>query len=174
MKAIKYRNGIEEDRGEYPRMDMEPVKGLESGLEWKLIVEDTRPLFKIDLEKLERVETDNDNSHDVYTHLKVIDVTWNVVRKSDAEITKMIKDAENMANESLVKYTDRLKFMFLYMGIVNRKVDGDNINSKMQTLLDNLDAKLVKLWQNDTELQAKLQQLSDGQDPDIYNNWTDE
>lgn len=174
MIVILYKNGIEVKRGLaskiYPVRNMGVVDTLESGLEWKILVEGVKPTIS-EIENLVKNEVDNDTFHAVHTHLKQIDVVYTAERKSDAEINEIIKQAENSANENLINYTDRLKTMVLYMAIVHRKLNGNPINAKMQTILDKGDGYATKLWLNDTELKAKLQQVIDGQDTDINSNW---
>lgn len=180
MKANLYKNGIViRQNVDYPNLDMSlidfSIKGQPNpdNFEWKLLIEGVKPTITV-LERLQRSEVDNNTSNATWPHLKQIDIVWTKVRKSDAEITVMIQDAENGANENLIDYIDRLKFMFLYTAIVHRKLEGDTINGKMQTILDRGDAKAVKLWQNDTNLKAKLQELANSQDPDINTGWTNE
>ena len=114
---------------------MDYIEDLEEGYEWKLLLEGEKPPYNVSLERLERAEVDNNNTHPIYSHLKVIDIVYSVVRKSNAEITRLIENAENNANELLISHTDRLKFMFLYIAVVHRKLNGDPINAKMQEIL---------------------------------------
>lgn len=173
MKAILYKDGVEQRRDNYPDVEMRLID-LPSGYEWKLLIDDVKPNYNQHLERLVRTEVDNDVSNVDYPHLKQIDVVYNIVRKSDEEITKQLIQQEDNANQSLLDYSDRLKTMVLYMAILNRKIDGGNITQKMQNILDKVDAKAIKLWQNDTNLKAKLAELANGQDPDINNGWTNE
>ncbi len=175
MKAILYKNGIEERRvSDYLKIDTEmKANTLPIGFEWKLLVEGIKPIFNY-LEHLQRSEVDNDTTNADYPNFKQIDVVWTKIRKSDAEITMLIEKAESKANESLVKYVDRLKVMVLYMALERRDRKGLTITAKMQTILDKGDAYAVKLWQNDTNLKTKLQELADGQDLDINTGWTNE
>lgn len=176
MRAILYKNGIEERRGNYPDVEMKlinfNIKGQPNpdDYEWKLLIKGVKPSIT-EIERLEYSEVDNDTSNVDYPHLKQIDIVYTKIRKSDAEIISLIENAENNANESLVKYVDRLKVMVLYMAIVHRKLNGDPINVKMQDILDKGDAYAVKLWDNDTNLKSKLTDLSNGLDININDGW---
>jgi len=169
MRAILYNNGVEVRRGNYPDLEIKLIP-LPAGYEWKLIFEQPRPTLT-PIQNLVREEQDNDNSHPDYPHLKMIEVVYTVVKKSDAEIIALLEAREDNANQSLMSHTDRLKIMVLYMAIVNRKVNGDPINAKMQAILDKVDARALKLWQNDTNLENKLNELSQGGNPNIDDGW---
>ena len=182
MKAILYKNGIEQRRvKDYQLIDINmglvdfSIKGQPNpdNWEWKLLVEGVKPTIT-NLERLQRSEVDNDTSNATYPIFKQIDIVYTKERKPDAEITSLIENAESNANEFLISYVDRLKVMVLYMAIVHRKVQGLNISAKMQAILDKGDTYALKLWQNDTNLKNKLQKLADGQDPDINTGWTNE
>lgn len=172
MKAILYKDGIEQRRAEYPDLEIKAID-LPSGYEWKLLIEGVKPNFT-ELERLERTEVDNNISNSDYPHLKQIDIVYTKVRKSDDVIIGMIENAENNANEQLINHIDRLKVMVLYMALVHRKLNGDTITPKMQVILDKGDVYATKLWQNDTNLSNKLQELANNQDPNINTGWTNE
>ena len=162
MKAILYKDGIEIRRvNDYSKVDtqMRVKPDLPNNYEWKLLYENAKPTVS-QLERLVRAEEDNDLLHNDYPDFKKIDVVYTAVRKSDAEIEELIKQAENNANEQLINQVDRLKVMVLYMAIVHRKVNGDNITTRMQEILDKGDAYATKLFQNDNTLQSKLSDLT--------------
>lgn len=173
MKAILFKDGVEIRRvNDYLKVDTGMnLVNMPAGYEWKLLVEGVKPPVS-EIENLSHTEVDNNTSNADYPHLKQIDVVYTVERKPDAELNQSIENAENNANEQLINYTDRLKVMMLYMAIVHRKLNGDTITAKMQAILDKGDNYALKLWQNDTELEAKLQQVVNGEDVDINSNWT--
>lgn len=172
MSARLFKDGIKVRDGKYPDLEMRAID-LPDGYEWKLFLESDKPTIT-DIEKLERSEVDNDNSHPDYPHLKVIDIVYTKVKRSDDDIISMINSYENNANEQLIGHTDRLKSMYLYMSIVNRKLDGLTISTKMQKVLDKGDEKAIKIWKNDTKLKSKLKDLSDGKNPNVKTGWTNE
>ena len=162
MKAILYKDGIEIRRvNDYAKVDvnMQLNPNLPANFEWKLLYENPKPSI-LEIERLVRTEEDYNSPHPDYPHLKRVDVIYTKERKSDAEIIEMIENAENNANEQLINNKDRLKVMVLYMAIVHRKLNGDPINAKMQSILDKGDAYAIKLWQNDTNLNNKLADLT--------------
>ena len=169
MKAILYNNGLEVRRANYPDLEMRLID-LPDGYEWKLLISGVKPSIT-EIERLVKSEVDNNTNNEDYPHLKQIDIVYTKVRKSDAEIITLLENAENNANESLVKFVDRLKVMVLYMAIVHRKASGLNITAKMQTILDKGDNYALKLWENDTNLQSKLTDLSNGLDININDGW---
>ena len=173
MKAILFKDGTEVRRvSDYSKIDrrMRKKADLPAGYEWKLLVDGVRPTIT-SVENLVRAEVDNGTTNVDYPHLKQIDVEYSAVRKNDADIEELIEQAESNANESLIKNVDRLKTMVLYMAIVHRKLNGGNINAKMQIILDKGDDYALKLWRNDGNVESKKQELTNGQDPDIDTGW---
>ena len=165
MKAILFKDGVEIRRvSDYLKVDteMKVKNSMPAGYEWKLLIEGTRPTVT-PIHNLVKAEVDNDTTNIDYPDFKQIDVEYSVVTKPEAEIINLIEQAENNANEQLINNVDRLKVMMLYMAIVHRKLNGDPINAKMQAILDKGDAYAVKLWQNDTNLKAKLADLNNVQ-----------
>lgn len=173
MKAILYKDGLEIKRGKYPRMDMDFIEGLEDGLEWKLIIEAEKPPIT-NLEKLEPIETVTNDPHDIHTHLKVVNVTWNVVRKSDEEIIQLIKQAKTIANSGVFGAEHTEEIMLLALGALIKLARAETIPGKADVLLDKILNKAVKVWQNDTVIKNKLEQLANSEDVNINTDWTNE
>lgn len=172
MRVIRYRDGIKEVEMQYPRMDMGIIENLDSGLEFKIIVKAELPIIT-DLERLERIETETNNAHPTYSHLKVVNITWNVIRKSDEEIQQRLEAAKSEANAGVFS-GDREELLILTLGALIKLSRNESIPQKATTLLDNVLQKAVKVWQNDTVIKSKLQQLANGEDININTDWTNE
>lgn len=175
MKAILFRNGIEFKRTQYPRRDIGVIEDLSAGLEWKLIVENTIPVYDNRTHNLAVTENNTDTPHPVYTHLKQYTITYSPVRKSDSEIVEQIELAEEEANKLITNAKNRFKYIIIGMGILERKAQGQNITTKMQDVLDKITNKAINMWLNDDESTAKQAIANSGLTPDLDSDWnTDE
>ena len=173
MEAILFDNGIEIKRARYPRKDMGVVSGLRAGLEWKLIITTPPVAYDSRIYTAVKVEENTNEYHDTHTHLKVYKVSYDIQPKSDAAIIAAINRAERNANESIVDEQERFKILTLGLGILIRKANGINISAKEVAILDRILAKAVSIWQNDSILKAKIQNIIDGIPEDIDSGWVD-
>lgn len=171
MKAILFENGVELKRANYPRKDIGPIPDLLPGLEWKLIVEANRPQIDTRTHKYVKSENNTNASHPDYPHLKQYQIFYNVVPKSNVELQQVVKELEKEANEQILAEQTRMKYIILGLGILIRKSNGINITAKEQTILDKILAKAINVWQNDTTLQAKLDEINNSTVPDPDTGW---
>ncbi len=173
MRAILFKEGITEGRlGSYPRGDMQPIEGLEQDLEWLIVVEDDKPVYDPEKEQLTRNTERTITPHATFTHLNVYRIWWTASRKSDDLIKERLEQKEEQANVNLTNR--QIKLSFLYNAVLHRKIQGLNITAKQQAILDKGDALAVKIWQNETTLQNKIQELTDTGDTDLKVGWTNE
>lgn len=171
MKAILFRNGIEVRRGDYPRKDMGPVTNLEPGLEWKIIVADPIPSWDNRTHRLKEQELDTDNTHPIYTHLKIYRIQYIIIKRTDAEIKTNIERIERESNELIANQEKFQKFVILALGILIRKSNGISISLKEQNILDKVLAKAVNVWKNDDTVKTKFAAVDNNLDVNMDSNW---
>lgn len=171
MKAILYDNtGTEVRRGNYPKADMSLVEDLPVGYEWKLIIEDERPIFNIK-KNVERVETNTNIANATYPHLKEFRISYVETNKTVGELEAIIDSYETQSNQALFPQDVFQKNMILVAAILDRKANGLNITAKMQTILDRLGNIALKVWENESVVATKKQEVANTGDTDLETNW---
>lgn len=163
----------------YPMADiMESVPGLDDDLEWliKRIPFEKPPydrrLYTLNTNKPDLpLVFDIIPAHPDYPHLREYLITYDTTRKPDEEITVSITNAEQNANEGVFPYTKQLKIMLLGLGVLFRRVEGMQLTVKEQTIADTVLSIATKVWNNDTAMRAKVQELADSIEPNIDEGW---
>lgn len=156
----------------YPRVDMELVEGLDPDLEWLLKYEPfVQPDYDSRIFLLVATEAITTTQHPDYLHLNQYLRTYTTERRSDEDIILSIENAETNANEQLMKYQTRTKMFTLALGVLIKRLDNLNTSPKEQVVLDKMLSIAVNVWKNDSNLQAKLQQVTDGEEPNIDSLW---
>ena len=97
MKAILIRISTQEilKKANYPKREIKQIEGLDADLEWLLVVEQERPIYDAETQKLEKVETITDTPHPVYDFVNIYDITYNVIALSQEEIDAHEKSKED-------------------------------------------------------------------------------
>ena len=174
MKAILFENGIEFKRGEYPRKDIGPIPDLLPSLEWKLIVEGSKPAADLRLYTLQAIETNTNVAHPQYPHLSQYQINYTIQQRSDAQIIALLENIEKEVNETVAKEQSRMKMLFVGLGILIKQAEGTPPTAPEQAILDKIKAKAVNIWQNHQTLQVKKASLPALPNPDSNWNTNDE
>lgn len=156
----------------YPREDMQPVEGLDPDLEWLLKYEPfVRPDYDSRLFILQQNEEITETPHPDYAHLNQYLITFATLKRDVEEIQAHIENAETNANQSVLPYEKQLKIITLGLGVLFRKVEGMSLNAKEQVIADRVESIAVKLWKNDQTLRDKVEQLANGEEPNLDEGW---
>jgi len=156
MKAVLIRHIIETGETEiikktnYPRRDIEPITTLSAGLEWLLVVENERPIYDIDTQKLEKVETITDTPHPTFSFLNVYDISYNILELPQEEIDAKIQaklDSDVSATLHNKYKGDGIRaFDRIYALILRERENGDLTTLQAKNIMINLYAPLEPLY----------------------------
>lgn len=156
----------------YPSNIIEPIPSLDPDLKWLIKwIPFPQPDYDSRIFRLITTEEITEIAHPTYPLLDQYLITYGTEKRTDDEIINHVENAETNANESLLDYTQRVKLLTLGIGILIRKTDGLALTDKEITIQDKLVSIAIKIWKNDTELKAKLQQIIDGIEPEIDSGW---
>ena len=159
----------------YPRPDMQPVIGLDSDLEWLIKYEPSPvPVYDTRIFKLNKIESITTTPHPVYTWLNQYQITYSTTKLPTSDIEVNIIQAEVQANETLLPNTQQLKLIALSVGILFKNLNNNLLTTKEQAIKDKMISVATRIWNNDTELKAKLTELSTGLEPNIDAGWEKE
>lgn len=162
-------------RGEYPNLDMEPVQGLDPDLEWLLVYEPfVQPDYDPRIYVIQRNEEITQVPHPQYSHLNQFKVTFLLVKRAVEEINVSIANAEALANESLLKYEERLKILTLGLAVLFRKTDGSTLLAKEIAIRDKVVALGTRIWKNDANAQAMITAIQSQTEPNLDEGWEKE
>jgi len=156
----------------YPQALIEPIETLDPDLKWLIKYTpydvpdyDSRVFSLVTTQEITEV------AHPDYPLMDQFLITYNTQKRSVEEITTHIENAETDANENLLPYQQRVKLLTLGLGVLIRKTDGLTLTNKEIAIQDKIVTAAVKIWKNDNELKLKLQQLTDGIEPEIDAGW---
>ena len=157
---------------DYPRLDMQPVEGLDPDLEWLIkYIPYVQPDYDSRIYVLNQTEEVTAIPHSDYSHLNKYKITFSTVKRVNTDIETAVVNAENEANSHVVKYTDQLKIMVLGLGVLFRNVAGMTLTAKEIAIKDKVLALAVKVWKNDTAMRNKIAEIVAGTEPNIDEGW---
>jgi len=156
----------------YPREDMQPIVGLDPDLEWLVKFEPyAAPDYDSRIFVLNRIESITTTPHPDYAWLNQYQITYSTTKRVIEEITINIENAEVEANTTMLPYTKQLKYTILALGVLFRNLDGMTLTAKEQLVKDKMLALATRVWKNDAELQAKINEAIAGTEPNIDSGW---
>ena len=110
-----------------------------------------------------------------------LDATWptnriyarqfSIIERDSAGLFESVEQEENLANAGVFPYEKQLKYMAMYLGILDRKIDGLAIPVKLQLLKPKMDAKIELIYQNYINALNKIQAIKDEENMDIDLGW---
>jgi hypothetical protein len=100
--------------------------------------------------------------------------TYSLVERDAADKAISVDESENDANYQVFPTKKQLKYMVLAIAIVDRKASGLTISTKQQQILDSLQAKAAKIWNNHIVGEAKKAELIQGVEVDLDSDWENE
>ena len=170
--------------GVYPNVDMSPVQGLEnSDYQWLLKhtplespVFDSRIWVLVNvLPKLKVMATegtlDTLPPHPDYPDVKAYQLTYETEKRPEEDIIKSIGDACESANRELLTYRTTESMLISTAGILSRVQSGVQPSVTDQEILHRLMEFDVKIRKNEDTKQLKIQQVEQGQEPEIDEGW---
>lgn len=88
-------------QGKYPSLEIVPIQGLSSDMEWYLIENLPRPIYDVETERLEKFERTTTRTDLVYTFLKIYEKGYNVIGLNPTELAekekqKKVKDIDDV------------------------------------------------------------------------------
>jgi len=156
----------------YPREDMGEILGLYPDLEWLVkYIPFERPEYDSRLFILEIMEEVTQEPHPEYPHLNKYNITYGTKKRTDEEIIAHIENAAIEANEQLVDSRTGIEVFMAAIAALIKLSDSLQIDTKEQRILDKALESADKIWKNKDQLQSKIQQLADGEEPDIDSQW---
>jgi hypothetical protein len=161
----------------YPREDMQPVQGMDPDYEWlvKFIpfeepVYDSR-IFIMQTNLPDLSFLDQFQQHPSYPGLREYRITYNPIKRSNAEIIMAIENAEKDANASIwseAVHKDETMFMMLAS---LKKSENISITADEQAHIDEMYSITSKLAKNRDTKNIKVGQVNSGQEPNIDEGW---
>jgi len=99
------------------------------------------------------------------------DRTYTVVDRSNEEKDVTIEEMKNDANIQVFPPNKHLEYLTMYAIIVRREFLGLSITPNQQAILDKVEAKGLKMWQNHITESTKKQAVIDDQPLNIDEDW---
>lgn len=158
---------------DYPRLDMQPIAGLDPDLEW--LVKYTpydQPDYDSRIFMLQTTESITTEPHPEWKWLNQYQITYSTVKRQAAEIETAIYNAEKNANNQVFPYEKQLKILALGIGVLYRNVAGMTLTQKEVAIKNKCLAIATNIWKNHDTSTAKVAAVNSGLEPDIDANWT--
>lgn len=149
-----------------------PVVGLTPGLEvlvkrkpYELPEYDTRLKY---LQATYMVSEDFDSEHQ--TNRKWLEIFGLADRTIEEQIIS-VNEAENFANYGVFPIDKHLKYIAITLAILDKKSRGLTISTKEQSILDKVNAKALRIWNNHILGEAKKDTLNIGGLINLDDGW---
>jgi len=152
---------------QWPTLDGSPQPGADPNYVYLLQSEGAKPDYDSRTHKLIGTE-------EVDAEANTLTKTYNTEKRPLEDINAAVEAEERNAHESLVPYDQREKLIMLGLAVIFRNIDGQTLNAKEQVIANRCKALGVKLWKNDALVRSKIQDLADGNEPDLSLGWEKE
>lgn len=157
---------------DYPRIDMEPISGLDPDLEWLVKYQPYEaPDYDSRIYILRTTESITTEPHPDYPHLNQYQITFSTVKRDAPEIITAIENAENDANSQVFPYIRQLKVLALGIGVLFRRVEGMTLTAKETAIKNKCMTIAMNVWKNHDAAKAKIDQVNAGLEPEIDAAW---
>lgn len=175
MKAILFKDGVEFKRANYPKKNWSAFAqgDLEAGLEWKIVVEDVRPVVDTRLYTLLPVETNTEINHSTHTHLKEFRVTWNTVLKNKTQIIEEVKKIYDEKNKSIIGELDKDSIFLVGIASLIKEVRGGTPSTLENKVRDMFISKGINIVNNHLNKIDLINKINTDQVYDIDAGWFD-
>jgi hypothetical protein len=114
-----------------------------------------------------------DSLDGTWTDNRIYARQYTIVQKDTTQLKESVEQEENVANAGVFPYEKQLKYIALYLGILDRKIDGLAIPATLQTLKPKMDDKIELIYQNYVNAQNKKQAINNEESFDIDLGWND-
>jgi len=161
----------------YPRQDMLPVQGMDPDYEW-LVKNIPYPepdydsrIFIMQTNLPDLNFLNEFQEHPAYPGLREYRITYNPIKRPNDEIVIAIENAEKEANTSIwseAAHKDETLFM---INSVRKEAQSISLTEEEQTHIDKLSSINVKLAKNLDTKNIKIEQVNNGQEPNIDEGW---
>lgn len=98
---------------------------------------------------------------------------YDIIAKDTTELYESVEQEENLANNEVFISQKQLKFMVMYMGILDRKIDGLSIPVRLQELKPKMDARIELIYQNYVNSLNLKEAIRNEESYDIDLGWND-
>jgi hypothetical protein len=174
MDAVLIKKSTQEiiKRADYPRADMQPVIGLDPDLEWLLVNQPyDAPEYDSRIFILNQNEAITAIPHPQYPLINQYQITFALEQRPKEDIELSVKQAEQMANSSILPQDEQLKATILALATIIKKQQGLTLEDDEQAIIDNLMAIADNFWKNSAEAASKIADIAAGKQPDIDSSW---
>jgi len=167
---------------DYPKADLTPftVGEIDPDYEWLIkhipfaepdhdsriyIMEDVMPdlNFLVDFQE-----------HPSYPGIREYRMTFNPIKRPNESIILEIENAEKQANGLIFSEVVHVKEFALMMNSIYKDANNLTLNADEQAKIDRLSVVNVKFLQNQDTKNIKIQQVTDGLEPNIDEGWLNE
>ena len=161
----------------YPREDMAPVVGMDPDYEWLVKhIPFPEPAYDprifIMQTNLPDLQFLNDfQTHPSYPGIREYRITYEPIKRSNAEIIMAIENAEKEANNSVFSEAVHKDELALMLNAVNKKSDNITLTTDEQTRISKLNSINVKILKNEDTKNIKISQVQNAQVPNIDEGW---
>ena len=156
---------------DYPRVDMQPIIGLDPDLEWLIVnTPYVEPDYDSRLFVLQRTEAITAIPHPQYPLLNQYQISFSTDKREKPEIIASIDNAETDALNSLTG-NKVMKTVIQSISILFKKIDKLNLNASEQAVALDIQAIAVAVWKNNVEAKAKIAKVNAGIEPAIDELW---
>lgn len=144
MRSILYNEqGTQVEIGRYPKKDMSLVENLPEGWEWQIMVKDDYPNVDLDNVSFRTVFTRTNTPHDVYSHLNITTITYQVYDRNVQEILEKVTErVEGVLAQRLDKY-EVSKNLIRCFAVLFKKANGEALTTREQ----NAEAEIYTLYE---------------------------
>lgn len=147
------------------------VVGLDPDLEY-LVKRTPYPIPDYDPRLSNLVTTQNMGDNDTdYPTLKTWVTEYSLQERSIDEKKVSVDESENDANYAVFPTNKHLKYIALALAIIDRKASGLTISNKEQEILDKLQAKAQRIWNNHVIANSKKIEIEAGNPIDLDSDW---
>jgi hypothetical protein len=157
---------------DYPRMDMQPIAGLDPDLEWLI---KTTPYVEPDYDSriyvLNQIESVTTEPHPEWAWLNQYQITYQTVKRTADEIVQAIENAENEANSNVFPYQKQVKILALGVATLFRQVENMTLTAKEKKIKKKCLDIAVNIWKNHDAATAKVAEVTAGTEPQIDAGW---
>ncbi len=160
------------ERENYPRIDMEPIVGMDPDLVYLLVYTPyPEPNYDSRIFKLNTIEEVTTDPHPDYSHLNQFRVTYTTTKREVDEIKVEVDNAECLCNEGIFLKPKQLKYLVMGMGAMNRARNGITITDREEEILSNIQSYAVKFAQAEDNALNMYDQIDENEEPDIDSGW---
>lgn len=149
-----------------------PVQGLDPALE--VLVKRTPydvPEYDVRLKYLVTNNSISTSYDSIYTTSRKWLTTYYLVAQADSVKKQSVDEVENDANYQVFPNTKQLKLLTIAVAVIDRKASGLTITPKQQAVLDLVQAKALKIWNNYLNGVALKEAIDAQQEVDLDEGW---